>query len=78
MVNRYINQMENSFKIQTSPCMVSLLGEVQTFKIGDKVEVFNTITKKMSFVATIVGACTLMNDKGQKWGNSLRSARVKS
>lgn len=78
---RPINQlnitiMTNSFTIQTMPCMVSLLGKSQTFKIGDRVEIYNTITKKISRIATIVGHVTIKTDDGYIIGNSLRSAKL--
>lgn len=68
--------MTNSFTIQTAPCMISLLGKTQIFKVGDKVEIFNTITKKVSRIVTIIGEGTVMNEKGEKWGNTLQSARL--
>ena len=67
--------MTNSFTIQTLPCMESLLGKTQIFKVGDKVEIFNSITKKVSYIVTIVGECTVMNEYGT-WGNGLRTARL--
>jgi hypothetical protein len=68
--------MKNSFKIQTLPCMVSLLGKSQTFKIGDRIEIYNTITKEIAYLATIVGEVTVKNDQGYIIGNSLRSAKL--
>jgi hypothetical protein len=56
--------------------MISLLGKTQIFKVGDKVEIFNTITKKVSRIVTIIGEGTVMNEKGEKWGNTLQSARL--
>ena len=68
--------MENSFTIQTIPCMVSLLGKSQTFKIGDCIGIYNTITKKLSYTATIVGEVTVKNSEGYVIGNSLTSAKL--
>lgn len=68
--------MENSFTIQTMPCMVSLLGKSQTFKIGDRIEIYNTITKKIAYMATIVGEGAVKNDEGYVIGNSLKSAKL--
>ena len=68
--------MEKSFTIQTMPCMSSLLGKSQTFKIGDRIEIYNTITKKIAYLATIVGQETVKNDEGYIIGNSLKSAKL--
>jgi hypothetical protein len=55
--------------------MESLLGKTQIFKVGDKVEIFNSITKKVSYIVTIVAECTVMNEYGT-WSNGLRTARL--
>jgi hypothetical protein len=56
--------------------MVALLGKSQTFKVGDKIEIFNTITKEVYRTATILNRGQQLTDKGEKLENSLRSARV--
>lgn len=66
--------MKNSFTIQTMPCMISLLGKTQNFKNGDRVKIYNTITKKVWNEAIIIGHQTIMLDSGEKIGNSLKSA----
>lgn len=68
--------MDNSFTIQTLPCMVSLLGESQTFKIGDRIEVYNTITKKIAYNATIIGIQAIRHEKGHVISNLLTSAKL--
>jgi hypothetical protein len=65
-----------TFTIQTLPCMVTLLGKSQTFKVGDKIEIYNTITKKVYRTATIINRGQQLTDQGEKLENSLRSARV--
>jgi hypothetical protein len=56
--------------------MVTLLGKSQTFKVGDKIEIYNTITKKVYRTATIINRGQQLTDQGEKLENSLRSARV--
>jgi hypothetical protein len=56
--------------------MVNLLGKSQIFKIGDKIEIFNTITKEVYRNALIINRGEQLTDKGEKLNNSLRSARV--
>jgi hypothetical protein len=68
--------MENSFTIQTMPCMVSLLGETQNFKIGDRVEIYNTITKKVWQQVSVVSHTLIKTDDGYILNNSLRSAKL--
>lgn len=68
--------MKNSFTIKTMPCMVSLLGETQNFKIGDRVEIYNTITKKVWQEVTVVSHTLIKTDDGYILNNSLRSAKL--
>ena len=68
--------MTSSFTIETLPCMVSLLGKSQTFKVGDRIEIFNTITKQVYRTATILNRGQQLTSHGEKLENSLRSARV--
>ena len=68
--------MNNSFTIQTMPCMVSLLGKSQTFKIGDRIEIYNSITKKIAYLATVVGEVAVKNDQGYIIGNLLTTAKL--
>ena len=65
------------FTIETTPCMVSLLGKTQTFKIGDTIEIYNTITKEVVRTATIINRGEQLTTKGEKLNNSLSSSRVK-
>jgi hypothetical protein len=76
MKNFTTNTITTDFTIETAPCMVSLLGKFQTFKVGDRVEIFNTITKEVYRTATILNRGQQLTDKGEKLENSLRSARV--
>ena len=71
-----VNTMKTNFTIETLPCMVKLLGKLQTFKVGDKVEIFNTITKEVYRTATILNRGQQLTDQGEKLENSLRSAKV--
>ena len=66
------------FTIETIPRMVSLLGKTQTFKIGDTIEIYNTITKEVVRTATIINRGEQLTTKGEKLNNSLSSSRVKS
>lgn len=79
--------MANQIIVKSVPCLVSLLGETQTFKTGDKVEIFNILTRKVSRVGTIVSQAsdiaylpdrvfTLVDDNGNKFENYLQSARL--
>jgi hypothetical protein len=70
------NLTELEFTIKTLPCMVSILGKFQTFKVGDKIEIFNTITKEVYRTAIILNRGQQLTNKGEKLENSLRSARV--
>ena len=65
-----------TFTIETLPCMASFLGKSQTFKVGDRIEIFNTITKEVYRTATILNRGQQLTDQGEKLENSLRSARV--
>lgn len=56
--------------------MVSLLGETQNFKIGDRVEIYNTITKKVWQEVTVVSHTLIKTDDGYILNNSLRSAKL--
>jgi hypothetical protein len=76
MKNFTTNTMTSNFTIETAPCMVALLGKSQTFKVGDKIEIFNTITKEVYRTAIILNRGQQLTDKGEKLENSLRSARV--
>ena len=76
MKNFTKNTMTTDFTIETTPCMVSLLGKFQTFKVGDRIEIFNTITKEVYRTAKILNRGQQLTDKGEKLENSLRSARV--
>jgi hypothetical protein len=76
MKNFTTNTMTNDFTIETLPCMVSILGKFQTFKVGDKIESFNTITKEVYRTAIILNRGQQLTNKGEKLENSLRSARV--
>lgn len=76
MKNYTTNTITTDFTIKTKPCMVSLLGKFQTFKVGDRIEIFNTITKDVYRTATIINRGAQLSDKGEKLENSLRSARV--
>ena len=76
MKNFATNTMTSNFTIETAPCMVELLGKFQTFKVGDKIEIFNTITKEVYRKAIILNRGQQLTDKGEKLENSLRSARV--
>jgi hypothetical protein len=76
MENFTTNTKTTNFTIQTVPCMVSLLGKFQTFKVGDRIEIFNTITKEVYRTATILNRGQQLTDKGEKLENSLRSARI--
>ena len=76
MKNFTTNTITTNFTIETVPCMVSLLGKFQTFKVGDRIEIFNTITKEVYRTATILNRGQQLTDKGEKLNNSLRSSRV--